>query len=45
MKEIQLTNRDKLRIILSGLVGGTIGSFISLTIHYYIATSGIIPGF
>lgn len=41
----QPTCYEIMRIIAAGLVGGTVGSFLSLLIHYWIATSGIIPGF
>ncbi|MFA5760277.1 MAG: hypothetical protein WC877_00680 [Dehalococcoidales bacterium] len=45
MDDIKLTRADLIKIILIGIIGGVVGSFISLLIRYLINLSGIMPGF
>jgi hypothetical protein len=45
MNSVKLTRADLIKIILIGLIGGVVGSLISLLVRYLINLSGIMPGF
>ena len=45
MNTIKLTKSDLIKVILIGIIGGVVGSFISLLFRYLIISSGLMPGF